>query len=132
MSIDMDKFQEMLKLLEVDVGVIYGEETVPDKRVTCELAYTEAVKSFLAGQDFLRLGRTIQGHQWHMVLSNSARMKNHCEELGITCFDNYLAGIRAAARRQDMKEALQIMSRITAKRVMVRNLLAEEREECDI
>lgn len=94
--------------------------------------YVEAVKSFLAGQDFLRLGRNIQGHQWHLVLSNSARLKTHCNELGITCFDIYIAGIRAAARHQDTNEALQLMSRITARRVQLRNLLAEEKEKCDM
>lgn len=94
--------------------------------------YVEAVKKFLAGQDFLRLGRTIQGHQWHLVLSNSARLKAHCDELRITCFDSYLSGIRAAARRQDTNEALQLMSRMTARRVQLRNLLAEETEKCDM
>lgn len=92
----------------------------------------DKVDAFLKGQDFMRLGRCIQGRQWHLVMSNSARMKSHCSELGITCFDNYLAGIRAAARRQDVNEALQLMSRITAKRVQIRNLLGEENYKCDM
>lgn len=92
----------------------------------------EAADTFLRSQDFMRLGRCIQGQQWHLVMNNSARMKAHCGELGITCFDNYLAGIRAAARRQDMNEALQLMSRITAKRVQIRNLLAEGKDKCDM
>lgn len=86
----------------------------------------EKIKNFLQGQDFLRLGHCIQGRQWHLVMSNCSRMKQHCEELGITCFDTYLKGIRDAARHQNEKEALQIMSGMTARRVQVRNVLMEE------
>lgn len=108
-----------------------SEEQFEMQKLSEEI-YIKAVDSFLKGQDFMRLGRCIQGHQWHLVMSNSARMKVRCSELGITCFDNYITGIRAAARRQDVNEALQLMSRITAKRVQIRNLLAEENEKCDI
>lgn len=96
-----------------------------------EEEYKEAVRQFLIGQDFVRLGRCIQGKQWHLVSSNSTRLKNHCGELGITCFDHYLRAIREAARRQNAAEGLQIMSRITAKRVQLRNMLAEEKGTCD-
>lgn len=117
----MEAMQTLLSLLGVNAEGFNGEE-----------AYIKAVDTFLKGQDFMRLGRCIQGRQWHLVMSNSARMKTHCSELGITCFDSYLAGIRAAARRQDVSEALQLMSRITAKRVQIRNLLAEEKYKCDM
>ena len=100
---------------------------VDSKTVDCdEQQYMEAVQRFLTGQDFVRLGYCIQGRQWHLVMNNSAKLKQHCEELGITCFDSYLKAIRDAARRQNQNEALQIMSSITAKRVQVRNLLSEE------
>lgn len=93
-----------------------------------EEQYIQEIRQFLQGQDFLRLGHCIQGKQWHLVMSNSARMKQHCDELGITCFDSYLKGIREAARHQNVNEALQLMSRITAKRVQARTLLSEEDE----
>ena len=94
--------------------------------------YMETVRKFLQGQDFMRLGHCIQGRQWHLVMNNSAKLQNHCKELGITCFDRYIKYIREAARRQDQGEAFQIMSRITAKRVQVRNYLAEEGDTCDM
>lgn len=117
----MDTEQTILSLLGVNTEAFHAETV-----------YFNSVDAFLKGQDFMRLGRCIQGGQWHLVMSNSARMKQHCNELGITCFDNYLTGVRAAARRQDVNEALQLMSRITAKRVQIRNLLAEDKNLCDM
>ena len=90
-------------------------------------AYLQKVRVFLLGQDFLRLGHCIQGKQWHLVMSNSAKIKQQCIDLEITCFDNYLQGIRDAARGRNVNEAQQIMCRITAKRVQLRKLLAEEK-----
>ena len=129
----MRQFETLLKLLGADWEVIQQKVEISRKIAwSDEAQYAEAVKCFLAGQDFMRLGRCIEGKQWHLVSSNSVRIKNHCSELGITCFDNYLIGIRAAVRSQNVSEALQIMSRITAKRVQIRNLLAEEKKECDM
>ena len=112
----MEKKQRIIKLLGVDIESLGEEQDI----------YLQKVRCFLQGQDFLRLGHCIQGKQWHLVMSNCARLKQHCGELGITCFDNHLAAVRDAARRQKGSEALQIMSHITAKRVQIRNLLAEE------
>ena len=110
----MDRYQQILGLLGTQVERIVDRE------------YIQNVRCFLQGQDFIKLGHCIQGKQWNLVMSNSNRLKMHCEELGITCFDMQLRGIRDAARRRDVNEALQIMSTITAKRVRIRNLLAEE------
>ncbi len=92
-----------------------------------EADYLEKVRQFLIGQDFMRLGHCIQGKQWNQVLNNVNRLKKHCQELGVSCFDHYLDGIKNAARKQSSNEALQIMSQITIKRVKLRNLLTEER-----
>lgn len=116
----MERYQQILRLLGVS-----EEEPTSDLE-----QYIENVRVFLQGQDFIKLGHCIQGKQWNLVMSNSNRLKMHCEELGITCFDMQLRGIRDAARRRDVNEALQIMSRITAKRVQIRNLLAEEEKTC--
>ena len=112
----MENYQKVIGLLGTD-----KESVGPDEQI-----YIEKVRCFLAGQDFARLGHCIQGKQWHLVMSNSARLKQHCAELGITCFDNYLKSLREAARRQNQNDALQIMSLITVKRVQLRNLLSEE------
>lgn len=112
----MEKIQTILSLLGTE-----SQSVEPSWQ-----SYRGEVRKLLQGQDFLRLGHCIQGKQWHLVMSNSARLKVRCGELGITCFDNYLRGIRDAARRQDSAEALQIMGMITAKRVQLRNLLAED------
>ncbi len=116
----MDKYQHILGLLG----------TKEEKRTSDRAKYLQGVRVFLQGQDFIKLGHCIQGKQWNLVMSNSNRLKMHCEELGITCFDVQLKGIRDAARRRDVNEALQIMSRITAKRVQIRNLLSEEEKTC--
>lgn len=113
----MEKYEKMITLLGVGAEGVQSDEE----------QYIQKVKSFLAGSDFMRLGHCIQGRQWHLVMSNSNRLKSHCEELGITCFDSYLRALRDAARRQNVNEALQIMSRITVKRVQLRNLLSEEK-----
>lgn len=111
----MENYQKVIALLGAE-----SEAVKPD-----EQQYIQAVQRFLAGQDFVRLGHCIQGRQWHLVMSNSAKLKQHCTELGITCFDTYLKSLRDAARHQNLNEALQIMSRITVKRVQLRNLLSE-------
>ena len=113
----MEKYDKLIALLGT------GKEMVlPD-----EEQYILKVKNFLAGNDFMRLGHCIQGKQWHLVLSNSNRLKQHCTELGITCFDAYLRALRDAARHQNVNDALQVMSRITVTRVQLRNLLLEEK-----
>lgn len=119
---NLDKLQKILPIL----GIL-PEAALPEGD-----AYLEAVRKFLMGQDFMRMGHCIQGKRWHLVMSNSARLKERCTELGITCFDNYLKAIREAARHQDAGGALQIMSQITAKRVLLRNMLVEEVEACDM
>lgn len=116
----MDKYQQIIGLLGV----------IEDGRSTDREQYIQRVRSFLQGQDFIKLGHCIQGKQWNLVMSNGNRLKMHCEELGITCFDVQLKGIRDAARHRDVNEALQIMSRITTKRVQIRNLLSEEEKTC--
>ena len=112
----MDTYEQVISLL--------GIKNQEGK--DCEEEQLQEIRAFLQGQDFLRLGHCIQGKQWHLVMNNCNRMKQHCEELGITCFDNYLKGIREAARHQNGNEALQLMSRITAKRVQIRKVLSEE------
>lgn len=114
----MVNYQKIIMLLGAD------SETVK----TDEEQYIQKVQRFLSGQDFVRLGHCIQGRQWHLVMSNSEKLKQHCTELGITCFDAYLKSLRDVARHQNLSEALQIMSRITVKRVQLRNLLSGEEE----
>lgn len=122
MELEMENNQRIFNILGVNREIENEEAKL----------YLERVRCFLQGQDFLRLGHCIQGKQWHLVMSNSAKMKQHCEELEITCFDGSIAAVRDAARRQRGNEALQIMSHITAKRVQLRNLLAEEEKQCDM
>lgn len=97
-----------------------------------EQEYLDQVRDFLLGTDFMRLGRNIQGANWNMALNNGKRLQSRCTELGVTCFDRYLAGIRGASLSQNVNEALQIMSKITEKRVQIRKLLTEEKELCDM
>jgi len=100
------------------------------KMEVSEQEYLDQLRTFLLGQDFMRLGHCIQGGRWNLVLNNSRKLKEKCAELGITCFDRYLEGLRGAARGKNTNEAVQVMSKITEKRVQLRNLLTEERELC--
>ena len=92
-----------------------------------EEEYLAEIKAFLEGQDFLRLGHGINSGSWNSVMMTVRRMREKCKGLGIPCFDRWLVGIRDASGRHNREEALQIMTRITAKRVQLRKLFLEEK-----
>ncbi len=121
----VEKRRELLKKIYTLLGVQALEGTQAEER-----EYLEKVRTLLLGQGFMRLGHCIQGGSWNLVLSNGRKLKKSCNELGVTCFDRYLDGMRGAAVSQNTTEAVQLMSRITEKRVQLRALLTEERELC--
>ncbi len=99
-----------------------------DQRELSEVEYISAIAALLKGQDFMRLGHGINGSRWEMVMMTVRRLKKNCNALGITCFDKGLDGIREAVRRRSVNDALQIMTRITAIRVRLINMINEGNE----
>ena len=91
--------------------------------------YLAAINSFLTGQEFLKLGHAVSGAQWNSAQMSVRRMREKCKVLGITCFDRWLSGIREAVQHRNREEALQIMTQMTAKRVQLRKLIAEQSAE---
>lgn len=85
--------------------------------------YLAAVRNFLEGQEFLRLGHCLNGKQWELAMMHISKLKKHVNQLGITCFDKSLMGLREAAAHRNRSDALQIMAQITAKRVKLRNVM---------
>ena len=119
MSVGSSEMMNLLEQLE-RLGAADGKCITENEEV-----YLAQVKAFLEGQDFLRLGHGISGSNWNGVMMNVRRMRENCKKLGITCFDRWLMGIRDCAQRRNREEAVQLMTRITAKRVQLRRLFAE-------
>lgn len=94
-------------------------------RITEQEEYLKKLRAFLEGQDFLKLGYALNGGQWDLAMLRINKMRTKTKELGITCFDHHFGLIRGAVLRRSRTEALQILTRITAKRVALRNILGK-------
>ncbi|MBQ4536581.1 MAG: hypothetical protein II994_03055 [Lachnospiraceae bacterium] len=118
---DMDKKKKSMILSELEkLGGAH-----PDSFAGQEDEYYEKIRAFLEGQDFLKLGYAIDGRRFELALMHVGKMKKKTEELKISCFDNYLKGIRGSLVKRSRSESLQIMTKITAKRVQLRNILGK-------
>jgi len=93
---------------------------IPERKNGTDPGQHEAVKAFLEGQDFLRLGHSISSGRWSSVIMTVRRMQETCRQLELTCFDRWLSGIRECALKNNKAAALQLMAQITAKRVQLR------------
>ncbi len=86
---------------------------------------TEEMLAFLKGQDFIRLGQSINKGNWQSVVMGCRRMQNRCKELGMNDFIKDLQRLQDAAMHRETTACKQILAGIVVKRV---NLLKKAAE----
>lgn len=118
----MEKKKRTITILS-ELAQLGGAE--PNSFEGQEEEYYEKLRAFLEGQDFLKLGYAIDGRRFELALMHVGKMKKKTEELKISCFDKYLKGLRGSLVNRSRSESLQIMTKITAKRVQLRNILGK-------
>lgn len=105
---------EQLKIYGIDFSSSeYEDETL----------FLEEVKAFLKSYDFMQLGHAVNRKQWQSAGMKIQKMSAKAKKLGMTGWQNLLMGIKQNIACKNEREALQILSLITAKRVKLLNLL---------
>ena len=77
----------------------------------------EALRVFLEGYDFMKLGQAINRGQWNGAMMILQRMDTSVQRLGIRCMIQPLKGIRMSVLGHNGQQAKQALSALVAKRV---------------
>lgn len=104
---------ELKKLkLNVDKGMEnHGEE------------YEAKLRQFILGQDFIRLGQTVNHGRWESAMMSIRRMSQQAESLGLECFQRQFTGLRQTIARKDIPETKNILSLVIVKRIQIQDVL---------
>lgn len=88
-----------------------------------ESLFVEEVKAFIHSYEFMQLGQAVNRKQWQAAGMKIQKMSAKAKKLGMTGWGNQFMGMKQNIARKNEKEALQILSLITTKRVKMLNLL---------
>lgn len=88
-----------------------------------EVLFLEDVKAFLHSYEFMQLGQAVNRKQWQAAGMKIQKMSAKAKKLGMTGWENQFMGMKQNIARKNDREALQILSLITVKRVKMLNLL---------
>ncbi len=81
----------------------------------------EALRAFLEGYDFMKLGQAINRGQWNSAMMILQRMDASVQRLGIRCMIQPLKGVRMSVLGRNGQQAKQALSALVAKRVGLMN-----------
>lgn len=107
---------ETLKKCNIDIqkGLEnYGEE------------YLSALRRFINGYDFMRLGQTVNSKRWESAMMACRRMSMESDKLGLYCFERHFQGLRQNIARKNDLEVKNILSLMIRKRIQIQNILKE-------
>ena len=79
----------------------------------------EALRVFLEGYDFMKLGQAINRGQWNSAMMIIQRMDNSVQKLGILCMIQPLKAVRLAVLGRNVKQAKQALAALISKRVLL-------------
>lgn len=88
-----------------------------------ESLFVEDVKVFIHSYEFMQLGQAIHRKQWQVAGMKIQKMSAKAKKLGMIGWENQFTGIKQNIARKNEKEALQILSLLTTKRVKLLNLM---------
>ena len=88
-----------------------------------ESLFLNDVKAFIHSYEFIQLGQAINRKQWQAAGMKIQKMSAKAKKLGMTGWENQFTGMKQNIARKNDREALQILSLITTKRVKILNLL---------
>ena len=107
---------ERLKICSIDIQkgqANYGEE------------YLTALRRFINGYDFMRLGQAVNSNRWESAMMACRRMSMESEKLGLTCFERQFQGLRQNIARKSDGEVKNILSLMIRKRIQIQGILKE-------
>ena len=88
-----------------------------------ESLFLEDVKAFLHSYEFMQLGQAVNRKQWQAAGMKIQKMSAKAKKLGMTGWQNQFIGMKQNIAHKNDREALQILSLITTKRVKLLNIL---------
>ena len=91
----------------------YGEE------------YLLALKRFINGYDFMRLGQAVNSARWESAMMACRRMAMESEKLGLDCFARQFQGLRQNIARKSEGEVKNILSLMIRKRIRIQEILKQ-------
>ncbi len=77
----------------------------------------EALRAFLEGYDFMKLGQAINRGQWNIAMMILQRMDASVQKFGIRCMIQHLKAVRLAVLGRNVKQAKQALAALIGKRV---------------
>lgn len=88
-----------------------------------EEEFVEDVRSFLHSYEFMQLGQAVNRKQWQAAGMKIQKMSAKAKKMGMIGWEHQFTGIKQNIARKNEKEALQIVSLITNKRVKLLQIL---------
>ena len=79
----------------------------------------EALRAFLEGYDFMKLGQAINRGQWNSAMMILQRMDASVQKLGIRSMIQPLKAVRLAVLGRNVKQAKQALATLIGKRVQL-------------
>ena len=79
--------------------------------------------TFLESYDFMKLGQAVNRGQWDSAMMTFRRMDQKVKKLGMKEFEQPMKGLRLAVSGGNELQAKQILAKLVAKRVRMREVL---------
>lgn len=79
--------------------------------------------TFLESYDFMKLGQAVNRGQWDSAMMTFRRMDQKVKKLGMKEFEQPMKGLRLAVSGRNELQAKQILAKLVAKRVRMREVL---------
>lgn len=89
----------------------------------------EALRAFLEGYDFMKLGQAINRGQWNSAMMVLQRMDTLVQKLSIRCMIQPLKAVRLAVLGRNVKQAKQALAALIGKRVQLIKRMKEWESE---
>ncbi|MBR5247898.1 MAG: hypothetical protein IKV27_02955 [Lachnospiraceae bacterium] len=94
-----------------------------------EITDPKALRAFLEGYDFMKLGQAINRGQWNSAMMILQRMDASVQKLGIRCMIQPLKTVRLAVLGRNVKQAKQAQAALIGKRVQLIKCMKEWESE---
>lgn len=108
---------EMIDQLKIN-GIDFTSSEYED-----ETLFLADVRNFIHSYEFMQLGQAINHKQWQTAGMKIQKMSAKAKNMGMTGWENLFTGMRQNIARKNDREALQILSTMTTKRVKLLNIL---------
>ena len=108
----------MERLRKCNINVEKGFENYGEE-------YVSALKRFINGYDFMRLGQAVNSKRWESAMMACRRMSMESEKLGLDCFARQFQGLKQNIARKSDAEVKNILSLMIRKRIQIQEILKQ-------